>query len=223
MDRHTKEDEDKQQNADPKSGGWEPEHGQAGKDLPGVCAGKLVILVSGTDQHDRSQYEVFQLLAIGDEFLWQAKLFFAVKELLLDETGQPINKITQTAERANKPAKKASEQDRKAAQTKQRNGKAFKTERLSGADPQKDPPHTGKPGNECAGHRKKEEGLNGCPQDRPLPESALTALCRRERFLIRFHQDTAFPRASAAALIIPSAVRVAPETVSTSVDWTAMI
>ena len=135
------------------------------------------------------------------------------------QTREPIQ-----SQPAGVSAEKTVEQQSEAAQPQQRKREAVRCEHLARTDVQKDLFYPGKPGHECARHGHKEEQLHPGAQPCTALFVPLALLRRRQRLcLCFFHHPAAFPSASSTAPMRPSAVRVAPETVSTSADCTASI
>ena len=217
---HPDEDEHEQRDADAPVGRGQAQSRQAGEDLPWIGTGEPAVDVSGAECQNDGQHQIFDPLAVFHGRFGQAERLSAVQELLLSQGGQPIDEVAQAAESADIAAEEAAEQEGEAAQPQQREDEAVRCEHIAGADLQEDLFCAVEPGHEGTGHGHEEYELDGGPQPGAAFEAALALLCCRLRSGSGlFHQDAAFPSASATAPMRPSEVKVAPETVSTSVDW----
>ena len=224
LQRHAQQDEHKQRNAYAEALRRQTQSCQAGKHLPRACAGQQLFLPGHIQRHQSCQQQIFDLLPPKHRPLRQTELLFAVEQLFLDKPGQRPDGIAQAAKGAGVSAEKPVEQQSEAAQPQQRKREAVRCEHLARTDVQKDLLYPGKPGHERARHGHKEEQLHPGAQPCTALLVPLTLLRRRQRLcLCFFHHPAAFPSASSTAPMRPSAVRVAPETVSTPADCTASI
>ena len=216
---HAQQNERKQRHACAKALRRQTQSRQAGKHLPGACAGEQFFLPGHIQQDQPCQQQVFDLLPQKYRPLRQPELLFAVEQLFLDKAGKRPDRIAQAAEGAGIAAEKPVEQQGKAAQPQQGKHETVRREHLARANVQKDLLYPGKPGHERTRHGHKEEKLYPGAQQYAALFVPLAFLCRSQRLcLCFFHHPSAFPSASSTAPISPSAVRVAPETVSTSAD-----
>ena len=224
LQRHAQQDERKQRNAHTEALRRQTQSRQAGKHLPRACAGQHLFLPGHIQCYQPCQQQIFDLLPQKHRPLRQTELLFAVEQLFLDKPGQRPDGITQAAKGAGVSAEKPVEQQSEAAQPQQRKREAVRCEHFACTDVQKDLLYPGKTGHKCARHGHKEEQLHPGAQPCTALFVLLALLRRCQRLcLCFFHHPAAFPSASSTAPMRPSAVRVAPETVSTPADCIASI
>ena len=220
MQCHAQHDQHKQQDADALRGLGQAQGREQGEHFPRTVRGEFAVHTRRAERKDTQEHQIFEFLAPEHSLFRQGELFFAVEQLFLHQPGKGIHPITQAAKGAHKAAEEAAEEDGEPAQAEQREDEAVQLEHFAAADAQEQLFCAVESGHKGTRHRHKEEQLHGDAQAgaellRPLP-----LLRGGQRFLFRFfHHAAAFPSASATASIRPAEVRVAPETVSTSVVW----